>query len=495
MIWFITSCVCVIITLFIPIYLYFTRNFSCWRNQNVPYKKPVFFFGNTLPLVLQKMSINAFLRDLYKSATFPCVGFFFFDRPLLLIRDPELIKRILVSEFDYFEDRSVMYNEHDKYIRTNLFMLKQPAWRNLRTKVTSVFTASKLKNMVPLVLEAGDDMVNFMKLNCLGSEMTNCRSTTFKYAIDAISSCAFGLRVNSHENSDFAEAAKGIQGVTPLRVIQMAAHFFAPLLVKIFRLKFNDPKSCRYLAKIFLDTVKQREQLKTNRPDFIELMKKLQREEPDHFDDELLASLPLQFLVAGFETSGATIAYILYELSLNTSIQDRLRAEILAVLSKHETITYDAIQEMPYLDMVIKEALRKYPTLPFLDRECTKAYTIPNTNVVIQKGVAVYISLTALQHDENYFPDPMVFNPERFSTENKSTIVPCTYMPFGEGYRNCLATKFGYLSVSIGVIKILSHFEIVPSKYAPKELTYENGGFLLIPTNDQVLVKFRSLNT
>uniref|UniRef100_A0A1Y1LXG0 Cytochrome P450 n=1 Tax=Photinus pyralis TaxID=7054 RepID=A0A1Y1LXG0_PHOPY len=171
------------------------------------------------------------------------------------------------------------------------------------------------------------------------------------------------------------------------------------------------------------------------------------------------------------------------------------RAEVLAILSKHETITYDAIQEMPYLDMVIKEALRKYPTLPFLDRECTKAYTIPNTNVVIQKGVAVYISLTALQHDENYFPDPMVFNPERFSTENKSTIVPCTYMPFGEGYRNCLATKFGYLSVSIGVIKILSHFEIVPSKYAPKELTYENGGFLLIPTNDQVLVKFRSLNT
>ncbi|XP_031350463.1 probable cytochrome P450 6d4 [Photinus pyralis] len=143
---------------------------------------------------------------------------------------------------------------------------------------------------------------------------------------------------------------------------------------------------------------------------------------------------------------------------------------------------------MTYLDMVIKEALRKYPTLPFLDRECTKAYTIPNTNVVIQKGVAVYISLTALQHDGNYFPDPMVFNPERFSTENKSTIVPCTYMPFGEGYRNCLATKFGYLSVSIGVIKILSHFEIVPSKYAPKELTYENGGFLLIPTNDQVLM-------
>ncbi|XP_031351005.1 cytochrome P450 6k1-like [Photinus pyralis] len=326
MILFINACVCVAIAVFLPIYLYFTRNFNCWKDQNVPYVKPTFFFGNVLPVVSQKESINVFLKSLYRSTTSPYVGFFFFDRPLLLIRDPELIKRILVSDFDYFQDRSVMYNEHDKYSKSTLFMMKQPAWRTLRSKVTPVFSASKLKNMVPLVLEAGDDMVNFIKRNCLESEMANSRSTTFKSAIDAISSCAFGLRVNSHENPDFAEAAKGVQGVTPLRAIQMAAHFFAPILVKAFRMKYADPKSSHYLEKIFLDTITERERLNTNRPDLIELIKQIRRKEPDFFDDELLVSLSLQFLVAGYETSGATIAYILYELSLNASIQDRLRA-------------------------------------------------------------------------------------------------------------------------------------------------------------------------
>ncbi|KAK5645053.1 hypothetical protein RI129_006353 [Pyrocoelia pectoralis] len=386
-----------------------------------------------------------------------------------------------------------MYNEHDKYSRGTLFMLKQPEWKTLRTKVTPVFAYSKLKNMVPLVLEAGEDMANYIKNSCLNLETTNVRHFSIKYAIDAISSCAFGLRINSHENPDFAKAAKGIQDVTPLRVIQMAAHFFAPLLVKVFRMKFSHPASCQYLEKVFLETFKQREILKISRPDLIELMKELKKKEPEFFDDELLVGLSLQFLVAGFETSGATIAYTMHELSLNPSIQNRLRNEILSTIAKHESITYDVIQEMVYLDMVIKETLRKYPTLPFLDRDCTKTYTIPNTDVVIQKGMAVYLSLTALQHDEEYFPDPMVYDPERFSAENKSSIVPYTYMPFGEGYRNCLATKFGMLSVAVGLIKILSNFEVLPSKDTPSALSFENNGFLLTPMHDEVFVKFKSL--
>jgi len=65
-----------------------------------------------------------------------------------------------------------------------------------------------------------------------------------------------------------------------------------------------------------------------------------------------------QFLAAGFETSGSAMSYALYELALHPEIQDRLRAEIMQVLNKHNgELTYDGIQEMAYLDMVMSGGL------------------------------------------------------------------------------------------------------------------------------------------
>jgi cytochrome P450 family 6 len=67
-----------------------------------------------------------------------------------------------------------------------------------------------------------------------------------------------------------------------------------------------------------------------------------------------LAAQAFIFFLAGFETSSATMTFCLYELSLHQDIQDRLRQEIDFVLQKHEgKLTYEAIQEMEYLDKVV----------------------------------------------------------------------------------------------------------------------------------------------
>jgi cytochrome P450 len=71
-------------------------------------------------------------------------------------------------------------------------------------------------------------------------------------------------------------------------------------------------------------------------------------------DGDDLVGQAFQFLAAGFETSGSTMAYALYELALNLEIQKRLRAEIIQVMNKHNgQLTFDGIEEMAYLDMVL----------------------------------------------------------------------------------------------------------------------------------------------
>lgn len=92
---------------------------------------------------------------------------------------------------------------------------------------------------------------------------------------------------------------------------------------------------------------------------------------------------------------------------------------------------------MPYLEMITAEALRKYPTLPFLDRETMADYKFPNSDLIIKKGTPIIIPMSGLHHDPEYFPDPEEFIPERFQ-DNRSLIKSYTYIPFGDGPHACI---------------------------------------------------------
>lgn len=83
-----------------------------------------------------------------------------------------------------------------------------------------------------------------------------------------------------------------------------------------------------------------------------------------------------------------------------------------------------------------------YPTLPFLDRRCNENYKLPGTDLVLEKGTAVMIPMWGLHFDPKYFPDPLKFDPERFSEDNEKNITPFTYFPFGEGPRSCIGNLF-----------------------------------------------------
>lgn len=73
-----------------------------------------------------------------------------------------------------------------------------------------------------------------------------------------------------------------------------------------------------------------------------------------------------------------------------------------------------------------------------LNRICTKDYKIDNTNIIIKKGTRVIIPILGLHSDPKYFPNPEIFDPERFSDEETVKRIPYTYMPFGEGPRHCI---------------------------------------------------------
>ncbi|XP_060817375.1 cytochrome P450 6k1-like [Bombus pascuorum] len=95
-------------------------------------------------------------------------------------------------------------------------------------------------------------------------------------------------------------------------------------------------------------------------------------------------------------------------------------------------IIVSQITTLPYLDMVISETFRKYPLLAFLDRIALTDYKVPNSDLVIEKGTPIYVSMMGLHYDPRYFPNPEKYDPLGFTEEAKNTRRNFIYLSFGD---------------------------------------------------------------
>ncbi|XP_011170634.2 probable cytochrome P450 6a17 [Solenopsis invicta] len=120
------------------------------------------------------------------------------------------------------------------------------------------------------------------------------------------------------------------------------------------------------------------------------------------------------FFIAGFKTSAATASFALY-LAQNEDIQDKLWEEIDEVLIKYGDLTYDALNDMKYLQKVIDESMRKYSSVPILSRT--------TTDIHIPKGTLITIPVLGIHRDPMIYPDPDKFDPERFCDEKRKASV------------------------------------------------------------------------
>lgn len=114
---------------------------------------------------------------------------------------------------------------------------------------------------------------------------------------------------------------------------------------------------------------------------------------------------------------------------------------------------------MKYLEAVIKESLRIYPTVAYHGRTTTEDMQFGD--LIIPAGIVIMISLDGILKDPTYFPDPEKFDPSRF--ENGSVKHPYAFIPFSAGPRNCIGQKYAMLEMKSVISKIIRNFEVSPA--------------------------------
>lgn len=500
----------IVIGLLIPLWLFYkfyVSIYNYWESRGIASEPGTFPLGNEMRFVTLKESQATTIDKMYrKHESQPYFGFYLLRAPFLVVKDPEVIRLILAKDFAHFRDRfpSRVFSSKEDKLQHHLFNLGGEKWRALRVKLTPTFTSGKLKGMFPLFVACAEDLSN-MLINQMDKPV-NVKDITACYTTDTVCNCVFGWEnnsINAKEN-DMRKLGNSIMTISKTAVLKRILRNVFPGMTKLLKLRIVSSEIEDSLIRMVGDTIAYREANGIKRNDFLDLLIQLKNKgsveddskkigkdvttEPVEMDIGMLTAQCFVFFVAGFETSSSVQSYCLYELALNPEIQKKLREEINTTIKKHGGITYQAIQEMEYLDMVVSETMRMYPTVPALNRSCTKDYTTPAGHK-IKKGDDIIIPIWSLQRDEKYFPEPKKFDPERFSPINKDKIKPFTFMPFGDGPRNCIGSRFGLIQTKVGIITILKSYEVCRTEETQVPLEFR-GSAVIAMTKGPITLKF-----
>ncbi|XP_052838745.1 probable cytochrome P450 6a20 [Drosophila gunungcola] len=468
------------------------QNFSYWKRRGIPHDAPKIPFGNTRELMKTMQLSDIFKRtyDKYKNKTDgPFVGFYMYFKKMAIVTDIDFAKTVLIRDFDKFHDRGVFHNERDDPLTANLVNIEGQKWRTLRQKLTPTFTSGKMKTMFPTILEVGDDLIRVLDQKASASkDSLEVTDVLARFTADVIGTCAFGLDCHSLSDPKAEFVQMGKDAITKRRYGKSMdlILFGAPKLAEKLRMKQSVQKVEDFYMNIIKDTVNYRVTNNVKRNDFMDMLieMKLKYDNGDHQNGLTFNEIAAQafiFFLAGFETSSTTMGFALYELAINQDVQDKLRKEIDSVLEKHNgKLDYDSMREMTYLDKVIDETMRKRPVVGHLIRVATQRYEHSNPKYYIEEGTGVLVPTLAIHHDPEFYPEPEKFNPERFDVEQVQQRPACTFLPFGEGPRNCIGLRFGRMQVIVGMALLIHNFkfEVHPSKTVVP-LEYRADDFLM----------------
>lgn len=506
----------------LALYIFVIRTWTYFSVRKVKFERGLPVLGSLGSVMLGRTIFVEELLRIYKK--FPndrFVGLYEIGgKPSVMIRDPELIKAISIKDFDSF----VNHNFHldadiDPLMSRVLITSNDQKWRDMRSILSPLFTGSKMRMMLSLMTDSIDDFTSAIRRDINrknpkgGAVEYNMLDVLSAVANDVIATCAFGIRTNAleEENNEFFAAGKSIAyAVQSFKVLATSA---MPKLATFLKVKMIDKKVDEFFRDIVRNSIQQRKEHKIVRNDMIQLMLLAQQgdldlKEKDELEDAGFATISevisarsaeklravteddfvaqcLIFFLAGFTVIAHSLSFLCHELALNTNIQDRLRQEI------DETdeslsggrVTYEALQNMTYLDQVISEVLRKWPVAFFLDRKVNKEYTLENVDgarLTLYPDDVVWLSPYVFHRDAIYYPNPDKFDPERFSAENRKSIVSGTYFPFGLGPRACIASRFGLMELKATVYHLLQNFYLECSPKTDVSLKLKPGVFAMV---------------
>lgn len=275
------------------LYRYSTSTFHYWKKIGVKSLKPLPLLGNTKNFALHKRSPAEVFRELYNKFEGERYGGIHQARtPVLLIRDPELIKQVLVKDFAYFPGKGNHPDLKGDPLTYHLFNLEGEEWRYIRTKLTPAFTPGKLKVVYQHIDHYSEKLIEHLHEHVKNNEITDMYDKLVNFTMDATGSCAFGVEVNAmkDKNSEFKKMGRRIihaNGSTLIDILES----ISPILPKIFKIPTFPRDVTAFFRMVIKKIVEYRDENHVMKKDVMHLLmlarNQTNEEESKHEDPQV----------------------------------------------------------------------------------------------------------------------------------------------------------------------------------------------------------------
>ncbi|PGG98356.1 hypothetical protein GX51_06843 [Blastomyces parvus] len=410
--------------------------------------------------------------------------------------DPENIKAVLTGQFADYGKGQRFHEEWREFLGDSIFATDGELWSKSRHLIRPMFARDRIvdtenfeKHIQKLIpyLEGNN--------NKLGKgKVVDVAALFFRFTLDAATGYLLGQSVDSLDDPKtvFAES---FQYVLHRQSILFRAGPISPLLSrKEFRvnLKKMDDFMQPFIDEVLTLSSEELDKKLSKKDTFLHALARFTKD-PKVIRDQLVA-----ILLAGRDTTAATLSFCLFELSRNPTAVARLRTEVIDRLGNTRKPSYSDLKEMKFLTAVLNETMRLYPVVPFNVRHALTDTSLPRgggpdgrSPIGIPNNTRILYSTMNMQRrrdlydapppppvpgtgaaapgsDEKrsapYF-DPLLWIPERWTAGWQPK--PWHFIPFNGGPRICLGQQFAMLEMGYTVARVLQNFSEIQAVGAP----------------------------
>lgn len=399
--------------------------------------------------------------------------------PLMIVGDPAQLQRVLVSSMEVFDRSKKEIDRFSELLRGGIILEPNgPGWRRQRQGLAPAFRHEALQRMVPVLAGNAVRMARRMAGAAVAAPdgAVDVVAEAWRITFDTICHIAMGCEfppppgsppgTRSEELVAFDEACEHCQW-----------RYFMPLAYwKLWR----SPGERRYLAAVAKlhqaveDEIDARQAGKGSGDGsdvLTHLLKDWKTESGKWMTRRDVVQQVITLLFAGHDTTACMLAYAMYYLAKYPDVQRRAAAEVLDALGPLDESTrgaegkgqeggdvgVDAKLSLPYVTAIIQETLRLRPSVPGRSRELTEDTELAGYKA--KKGDHFVFTPLAIHLNEDLWPDPLRFDPERFmpGAPRRHALA---YVPFGAGKRRCLGENMALLEGRIVLATMLRRFDL-----------------------------------
>lgn len=368
--------------------------------------------------------------------------------PTYFVTSAEMVARVLVQDGAKF-DKGAMFDRFRPYFGNGLAMSNGSFHHRQRRLVQPTFHRERIahyaETMVAAVTEVTDSWTS--------GQVVEFDKVMHELAVTTIGRTLF--------STDLGEAAvTEAQRSMPIVIKQGMVRALSPKIVERLPIPGNrrfDQAIVR-LRGIVHDVITTGRADGTDHGDVLSMLLLARDDAGEGMSDQQVHDEVVTLLTGGIETTALALSWFFHEIARQPEIERRFHAEVDDVLDGRP-VTASDLPRLEYTRRITNEVLRKYPIWLLMRRTHED---VDLGGVRIPSGSEVAFSPHALHHDPRYFPEPDVFDPDRWSPERTAALPKGAYVPFGAGARQCIGNVFAQTEIAIAAATIAGRWRLVP---------------------------------